>query len=361
MRHYYNFGNYNYSIFDLGASYKRFLSELLDDQDMAQLFGDPPKKFLIVSFPAIEKDNLLLHSVFAHEVGHQMADKYLSGEDTTNLTTRIMEIIEGEKKNFPDLDKIFGEKEDPLFKTQYRQQILKIIYDLRNGFLHELLSDIAAVHLLGPAGLISMAQFASVENIDRIPPPWDFHPPWRYRFREAYKEIVELKFGESIENIAGKATVIAAKDAALRFLQQLKKSVDTYEDRANIDRSYNVKIAINLVEEVLQPARDFVRRGLAEIRYTKDLVEKQCPDLITRLSLGVPPNELIKEGKSFPVDFRSAINAGWFYRLSRIALPSETGEQGGLDDLDRLNRLVQKGIELAILHAEFNSTGGIEK
>lgn len=356
-----NLANYNYSVFDLAELYSRRASGLLEEKEFAKVFGNKPNKFFIVSFPAIEKDNFFSHCAFAHEIGHQVAERYLLKESASELSKKILERIEKERKTDSHLESIFGEAQDPLFKAHARSAIVERIQWLRYGFLHELMSDITAIHLLGPASLLSMFDFAAPYDIDGLPPPGDYHPPWRYRLREAYKEAEHLQIVESIAAISGEASVIAAKDAALMFFRRIKAEVDQTTDHSNLRSRYDIRIAIDLVEETLSSCRDFVRAELDTYRYNKELIMKECPELIVRLSLGVPPNEVNQGDKHVPVDFRSAINAGWFYKLCGLAVPDHGGKKGGPEDLVKLNRLVQKAIELATLQSEILSEAQSEK
>jgi hypothetical protein len=58
-----------------------------------------------------------------------------------------------------------------------------------------------------------------------------------------------------------------------------------------------------------------------------------------------------------PAEFRSALNAGWFYKLSKLAVPADGSKEATLLDLGRLNRPVQKGIEFATVQKEYETFG----
>jgi hypothetical protein len=92
---------------------------------------------------------------------------------------------------------------------------------------------------------------------------------------------------------------------------------------------------------------------LGSIAYPSALLDRECPELLMRLAIAVPPNEILQDDKFVRADFRFAINAGWFYKLSGMTLPDESGKTADLDALARLNRLLRKAIELATLQMEF--------
>ncbi len=345
---------YNYSVNDLSQYFRDALDPLLDQNEARDLFGDESKRYFVASFPLMERENFLLHCVFFHELGHLIADQHVAEEGDKRLSEKILMMIEKEKARYSDLGEIFGEKSDPLFKAHLRRAVLDRIQELRNGLLGEVISDLAAVHVCGPAGLISLVHLAFADDPDQIPGPGDVHPPWRFRFREAYAELKHLGYIDAIRELPGRFPLDYIKDAALKFLEDIEIFAARDDDKKRIATDFHVKIATDLVHEVLQSAKEFVRNKLRDRRYTADLLKRECPELATRLAFGVPPNEM---NPGAPADFRSALNAGWFYKLSKLAVPAEGGKEATLLDLSRLNRLVQKGIELATVQKEYETFG----
>ena len=70
---------YNYSIQNILPDIKCPLVHLLSPEEQKDLF----KEFTainLVSFPRIERDNILLHAIFGHELGHPIADSFLDIE-----------------------------------------------------------------------------------------------------------------------------------------------------------------------------------------------------------------------------------------------------------------------------------------
>src|SRR6266516_7173386 len=72
--------NYTISIGDLGASYRQQRKSILPATTLDAIFADFPNGFHILSFPTIERQSALLHSDLAHELGHLLADQYLTQE-----------------------------------------------------------------------------------------------------------------------------------------------------------------------------------------------------------------------------------------------------------------------------------------
>jgi hypothetical protein len=126
MRDFFNLGNYNYAILDLAGLYSSIVTNFFDPTEKVEVFGSIPKKLFVVSFPAVEKENILLHSVFGHEVGHQVAEKYLSIEDTSGITTKIISLIDKEKNENKTLKNAI-EGREPLFRAQFIQNLISQI------------------------------------------------------------------------------------------------------------------------------------------------------------------------------------------------------------------------------------------
>ena len=76
---------------------------------MDAIFGvqkDPsenlPEKLYIVSFPGLERSNVLLHVNFGHEIGHQIQDEFFSSEEPSYLVSIQREVEEELKNQYAD-------------------------------------------------------------------------------------------------------------------------------------------------------------------------------------------------------------------------------------------------------------------
>lgn len=75
---------YNYTIIttnlydyysNILARYKKYVSEQRLEEDILSPLN---KSFYIISFPSIERKNILLHCLFGHEIGHLAAKEYFT-------------------------------------------------------------------------------------------------------------------------------------------------------------------------------------------------------------------------------------------------------------------------------------------
>ena len=68
--------------------YREMLSRLIGRSQLNNIMGNATK-FFVVAVPALEESNILLHSVLGHEIGHEIATRYLENEDQRALMTSI--------------------------------------------------------------------------------------------------------------------------------------------------------------------------------------------------------------------------------------------------------------------------------
>lgn len=80
--------SYNYTIRDLLAPLKEMTESLLSKQSHQRVFGSVAGPLNFVSFPRIERDNVLLHAIFGHELGHPSLPNFWRLNARAPLTRR---------------------------------------------------------------------------------------------------------------------------------------------------------------------------------------------------------------------------------------------------------------------------------
>ena len=182
---------YNYSIYttDFRTAFINFLEEYKDyvpDVSLeSEILSELKLPFYLISFPSLERKNILLHPLLGHEIGHLLADQFITEERkdafSQNIINTITKIVENDLKEQ-------SIKKDNLFYRAFKEESIR--QKLEEGLkcwkrgLEEILSDLVGTILFGPAALFASFDMALQQGFDHPPSPYDnFYPPWRLRLR----------------------------------------------------------------------------------------------------------------------------------------------------------------------------------
>jgi hypothetical protein len=345
--------SYNYSIRDLLAPLKRVTQNLLSREAHQAVFSSVPGPLNFVSFPRIERDNVLLHATFGHELGHPLATEFLETERATAVySTALRRLTDSLMTHYGlSTDRkgaLVGSKEQVKAYVGGLQRVLI----LRKRGLQELISDSVGVMLFGPSALFASYDILSLGELDE-PPGTGTYPPRRFRLR-AIKELLD-KEGYT----AALKTALAASDsepsvsAALsRYLQHVNAMTSQQTDRSNLGLDPLVKLAYDWIEETIPLGTDFVRSKLDQVRYAPQRITLEVPELVERLRIHVPPSEVGVPPHAEMIDWRSALVAGWAYRLHMAEDPRARSPEA-LEESETINRLVLRAVEFTILSEEY--------
>jgi hypothetical protein len=358
---------YNYSIVtdDLRKFYYDSLREFEDitERSRDEVFKNLKEPFHIISFPSIERINILLHCLVGHELGHLIVRKYqfidssLINDFTRQIRTEVNEIVLNRyRSNFEDIDLIrfMNVREEQQRSMEISQQIWK------RG-LEELLADIIGTFIFGPAMLFSMYELSLQKKLDHLPGySNNFYPPWRYRLRKIIDVLQRSKstffpipnrFFSSRES----CKKINEKFERIESLTKEKSDID------NIEKDPLVKIAYREIEKNINfflKSKKFLRDVLKENILAPDELYKDIEHLIIRLKNGIPPNavEYSAENRR-TATLVEIINTAWFYKISSGKnLLNEDGEinEEIFEQKETLNRLTLKAIEYSDIETEYN-------
>jgi hypothetical protein len=342
---------YNYSIIgEFVSSYRKLLScwswfPLAEWKAKVNLNDN--EAIYCISFPRIERMNCLLHANWGHEVGHILAARWVSTDfgdawavDEPKIKKRIEDNV---RKNPPPVE--------PLFKEMAIQEAVSIqmrdtMETARQGFV-ELLCDQVGVHILGPSALAAAMEFAARFSMDVSPLQASNYPPWRYRLRKMLQHCdpdLNDNSGIGYPNSEIKAFVQWLRtgqrlSAASRDIQVLQSNIVTNEAYQFIDTHWDKaaeKVKSMLPPELSQPYR---------LHNHHELIA----ELVRRLRLGIPPNEVSHLSQQ-PSSFQDILTAAWAYKMDQIEKNPAWGDP---DDHDLLFRLVLKGCECSYVHSEW--------
>lgn len=326
---------YNYSIWRLSEVYRRML-EPRKPFFTNSVFADPSPIWHVVTLPLVDRDNILLHVMLGHEVGHKIAELFLDQEDQRALQAEI-NLLVGDGKWF---DRAIDDN-GPLFAVKLRRELYDKILEMRACGLRELISDLVGLYIFGPSFLFGLRDFSLDDVLDQVPPGPSYHPPWRYRLRLVLGEYEALGYQQELRKISLSGVTTAVRDAALRQVEVIREIARATSDQAELAKDSLVDKAYRSIELAMVRALPFTKVEVGALLYQPEALMPKIDELIATIALGVVP----AEASDRLVDFRDAILAGALYKTARLPIPYVRGKAWQLDDDLRLNRLVHKALE----------------
>jgi hypothetical protein len=368
--------NYNYSVnlSDFRGVYNNALTEYEDyvpgtkvSEDVLSSLKGP---FYLISFPSLERKNILLHSLIGHELGHLFAADYINKERKDAFSAAVMPEIERIVEKEISESSSTSKKDDDLF-LRAKKENLKLYYlnqaltSWERG-LEELLSDIVGAILFGPAALFASYEVARQFGFDFMPSSDTmYYPPWRMRLREI------LRFFNNRD-----AKVLPVNDSIFygdkiktakvnQHYEQIRLLCSTTEDQDTIQADPIVKLAYGYLIDDLQKGADYVLDKFMlkdELVKLSKLYKNMCP-LIERLENGIPPNGIDNNvNERINAAAFEIINAAWLHRLSwetKIIEADKSFNEESFKLRDRLNNLTLKAVEYSDIESEYLAENGI--
>jgi dCTP deaminase len=359
--------NYNYTIAteDLRQKYVDALIEFGESSEEALIDLDKP--LFRIAFPAVERENIVLHALLAHELGHSFVSKVLTterqaafqDEALSAVATATQKALESENKTPEATGELFFED---VLKDRVAWN-LNLAWFFYRRALEEFLADAVSIFLFGPAALFAMLEIAIQADLDELPEPRSGYPPWRARLRSAL----------SILDLGGNvlfpldAQVFSGPNASQRaervnaLLGSVRKLCAESTDYEQISLSSIAHIAYRHVHGCLEqdvrklsdlPVFERAQKRLASSGFRKDVVA-----LIQRLDHGLLPNAI--ETKIYdrkPAHLVEILNAASLFRASLETSLSGSGQldhEPALALRRRADRLTLKAIEAAHLAREY--------
>ena len=358
-----------FTLWDFRDNYRLALEELQDhveDLDLEQgVLDEFSNPFYLIAFPALERDNILLHTLLGHEIGHLLVDDFLTEELESRFVQEVRGIVTDlTRKQLRDQ----GLSEDevgqifwPDLEKFWIASNLREVVEVWKRALEEILSDIAGAFLFGPAALFSTFELAFQYGFDEAPASRNnFYPPWRRRLREVLRVL-----GAEDGFFPIPSSAFPEGEAAMRS-RALKQYYSDIEREAGLRKDEDAINKMPLVRSVYAALPEYIRLGkeflLDDCRLGEHLLEadqlyRATPALIERLDNKIPPDQ---KGRSSnrrrDSDFVEIINAAWLHKVSSVASLTPACpplEQQALIERDVRNRLTLKAIEFSSLSRRF--------
>jgi hypothetical protein len=343
--------SYNYTIRDLLAPLKEMTDSLLSKQSHQRVFGNVAGPLNFVSFPRIERDNVLLHAIFGHELGHPLATEFLASERTSPAySAALRRVTDALMAQYNLSTAPRGALGGSPEQTKAFVDGLRRVLVLRKRGLQELISDCVGVLLFGPSAFFASYDILSVGELDEAPGTGTY-PPRRFRLRVVKNLLDAEGYTPTLESAlqASEPTIFGA---LARYLKHINELTARQTDKSNLGADPLIKLAYDWIEETLPGGTAFVRKKLEAVRYDPNRMSAEVPELIERLRIRVPPSEIGVPPNAQVIDWRSALVAGWACRLHMLEDPA-AGTDKGIEQAETINRLVLRAVEFTILGDEY--------
>lgn len=367
--------NYNYTVTttDLRRSYLESLEEFasyLPGEDLAgKVLEQLDEPLHLIAFPALERDNIVLHALFGHEFGHYFVDGVLTPDREIPFKVSVLADVEAATDQELVRENATLGTSGELFSGHIREERvgrnIHLAWSHYRRALEELLADAVSIFLFGPAALFSMLEIALQEDLDQLPlPQHGLYPPWRMRLRSALRILDH--HGNRLSPAS--AAMFRGNDAQARAERvaatedYIRRESEKTDDQRMIKISPIASIAYRQVDQDLSSSIERLlelNKGFSKAvkRFASRQLLAQVTGLIERLEHGITPNSLERHlDDRQEIDIVAILNAASLYRTS---LDPGLGD-GGTPEIQRAitlrsraDLLTLKAIELSDLAASY--------
>jgi hypothetical protein len=338
---------YNYSIGDLGNYFQSLVKQYIPHSRQPIFDSQLAAPLKLISFPRIERDNLLAHAIFGHELGHPIASEFLAHEQGEADYKRRQSDVQREVASLIANRGITDEED----KLQQQAFILERVLQVRTRALEELVSDTVGMLVFGAPAFFSMYELLWSGNWDSIPSSPAWYPPSRMRVRLMIGIGDELKLFTDLWSQCS-TDAQAYVDATRAFVDDARQLVAATPDRDAIAGDPVLKLAYDWAESALRQALEFSKLRVAKLGFDHAPSYKHLPELIRRLELGIPPNEVGDPGAPTVVDYRASLLAAWMYKLRGLG---SAGAPLTAREAGELEMRTLRAVEYVVLQNEYAS------
>jgi len=340
---------FNFTYLDLKKELRKALFILTKEED--KKFFEDTKQIAIISFPALERDNILALVVLGHELAHYFDKDPDIASDPNSPDKMISEskkVIDITRQSLPQhkIDDWINEcKElDPPPKS-LPPSFVDIFYKSRIDseleyripcWLRELTADISAARFFGIGFYLSMKELLQLI----VTPLSSLYPPNSKRLAEIAKEIYGKKYGFEVDVMKRirKDLDKVGRNLVKRVLKMMEselKSVSNPSSRVKISKADIAKLTpeekrnrldlftIDIIEDSIKPAMKVIRRKVKKIIPDNGcmILTGNTLEACKYLRSYIPPaerlgNQPVEKADAF--DIRIILNSVWFRWLELI-------------------------------------------
>lgn len=328
----------NYSIVEIGGPLRRLLDELGVDPPR-----DFPQRVFRVAVPAVEHDQVLLHCILSHELGHPLSETFEIDKKLPSIKIDeqlLKEIYNLAKATSSDSE---GQQQEfPFDELQFISLVSSRVNSTISNWIQELASDLFGLLCFGPAYLYAFIHFFS--SAFRLDAASATHPPTRLRLKSLFKlldagypstrkepaqadatirQLVSSEYSDdgmrpSLEGSRG--SHIGLSSPASDFLEGWRQIAT---EKIDIERGRMIEAlaARTLMQEglldKLQSAA--VSSYPKQHTYTATEYAEALRELCPLIDHCIPPVEVWRESNAACADPVSILNAGWEARILGLA------------------------------------------
>lgn len=283
-------------------------------EDLAAPLGDG---VVVLSYPAAERNNVILHCIFLHELGHHITDR-------NGVLDRVLAVVA-----LPELD---GEDPNAFGKVC-------------ENWIWEFAADLAAVRLAGPAYAFGIYQsMLATEVLDTHtlthPASW-----WRMRV------LLDVLRAEGFfEEGRVPPEVLARMESWTGDLASAEER-SRAKIQGKVEWEALIAYATEAIPHLIREVDASMPHGFTAADY-----ERECPKLSAQLRQLIPINEWYEDGAWHVASFAGILNTGWNFVLGE--LEEFYGEYKVTDAREReqlrqrVFALVAKSVEFAQLQKD---------
>jgi dCTP deaminase len=387
--------DYNFAYFDLKERLTRLLF-LGSSEEEKEFFKEVQGRIPIVSFPALERDNILALVVLAHELAHYLdRDPDANGAAIfqSDEVQNTISIPEEKLKQWIDMAKKLDpitSSLPPLFADIYhKSQVIGKLHRSIRYWLRELTADLLASRLLGIGFYLSAKE---VFGLLSTSPDSPYPPNWK-RMAEVAKEIREINRAsapskedciDKIIKISGDVEKKLLGDVKSMLMSDSKVDSAITSDHILVDMSNPsltpdkkkellANYSISIIEESVSNALLLVRKKVRQL-IPDESSQPLTSDILIAfgyLKAHIPPAEKLGQQpvqEPLSLGIRTILNAAWLRWLeicniasgeSKGTSKSVTTAEGYYRELITLSRLSLRAIELSYFRQQYNPPLGV--
>jgi hypothetical protein len=343
---------YNYGIATFTPSEHLSLAHFLTAEESARLPAMARSTVHLIMFPRAERDNILVHAVFGHEVGHLVASTHLRTEaSTAEFLSASQDAFAAVLKERPVPAGL-----SPIQALKYMASLQAAISNARYRAMEELISDYVGTLLFGPSALFASYEIFALDDLDSAPAGDALYPPSRFRLRFILETLNDEGFLQSLAVLSSSIVPDGENyySAADQLFARISSIVDDKVDTAVLNQDVIHKVAYEWIERSLVIAKPIIKAMLPPNLIYKSLeFGAEMTHLIERLSMNVPPNELnVFPNTSIPC-WQSALNASWLFKLHGKKQTIDGVAPFSLPDYEAISGLCLLAIENIALQREY--------